>query len=240
MMTSGTEFTFKMNEAALKKTVKDTVRQLVQEIAEDILVESQKLVPVDTGALKRTGHVEGPYVFSNYVYEDVIYDAGYAAYVEYGRRSTGQVQEAAVRRMKESIYTPDAPWFRKTQSAYRKQLVDAGYSKEDIQSMMRQFTNTYGANIPALRIRMSMRQSFPPPGAIYQWLIRKGHSPEEARRLVYPVSKKIVEKGIKARHFLLKAVKKTKALMKIKYMKDFKKFLKIRMKRGGILQRGQV
>lgn len=240
-LASGQEFFFKMNEAAVQKAIQDSVKEIVHEIAHDVLETSQKLVPVDTGVLKKTGHVDGPYVFKNYVYEDVLYDAGYAAYVEYGRRSSGEVRKKAKQQLGEAIYgkRKDQKWYAKARSVFRQQLVASGYKGDQLKAMMSQWELQHSARIPRIAIDLAGVQNFPPPGAIYQWLIRKGHSPEEAAKLVYPVSKHIVEKGIKARRFLRKSVQQVMMMMRLKYSTDFNKYLKTRMMRGGIMQRGE-
>lgn len=68
-----------VDSQALGRVVAEVKDIHVREIAEDILAESQRLVPVDSGRLKRSGKV----VETDDGFE-VVYDAPYAAYVEHG------------------------------------------------------------------------------------------------------------------------------------------------------------
>lgn len=69
-------------DAIAALAVSSAVRRGAEEAAEDILRASQTLVPVRTGQLKSSGHIErGEFVA-------VVYDTDYASYVEFGTVDT--------------------------------------------------------------------------------------------------------------------------------------------------------
>ena len=65
-----------MYDSAIK-SIKDEAHKQLRKLADDILADSQRLVPVDTGKLRDSGHVEDYGIVCS-----VVYDAPYAAYVE--------------------------------------------------------------------------------------------------------------------------------------------------------------
>ncbi len=58
------------------------------DVAAIVLLEAQAIVPVDTGELRDSGHVDVRETAASAV-ADVIFDAGHAAYVEYGTGIAG-------------------------------------------------------------------------------------------------------------------------------------------------------
>lgn len=104
------------------------------------------------------------------------------------------------------------------------------------------FTATVGYNTPGSPYSAVMEfgrhpgGKFPPPRAIYEWLVRQGHTSEEAAKLTYPVSRKIAVHGIKAHRYLRDALKKVKQEQMIFMKHELRQAIKFRMQVG----RGQL
>ena len=78
-----------MNQAVLAKTFRAASRLSVEQSAEVVLEEAEAIVPVHSGELRESGHVE----IESDATEDhgfVVFDAPHAQFVEYGTGLTGE------------------------------------------------------------------------------------------------------------------------------------------------------
>jgi len=64
------------------------VRSEVEKAAEKILAAANAIVPVDTGALKDSGHIDVDVDEQGHLIAHVIYSTSYAVYVEFGTSDT--------------------------------------------------------------------------------------------------------------------------------------------------------
>lgn len=80
-----------MNVATAAATFQRATRLSVEQSCEVVLEEAQSIVPVDTGELRESGHIEIQAAPSlGLVSGHVIFDAEHAAYIEFGTGIRGE------------------------------------------------------------------------------------------------------------------------------------------------------
>ena len=78
----------------IEAKIEDAIQAGVVDWANRVFETSQELVPVDTGELKASGHVEVTQA-GKQIYAAVVYDADHAVYVEYGTGQRGAASAGA-------------------------------------------------------------------------------------------------------------------------------------------------
>jgi hypothetical protein len=102
----------------VKAVIEPKAIEAAQDVGEIILAEAQAIVPVDSGELRDSGHVvlntDGATVLTT-----VQFDAGHAAYVEFGTGVRGAASEGA------GPYPYDPAWPGMVAQPYLRPALDA-------------------------------------------------------------------------------------------------------------------
>jgi HK97 gp10 family phage protein len=113
------------NFAQLLSNVKTATAVGVTSVAMRILDTSQELVPVDTGELRESGHIDIQ-PNGDEVSASVTYDASHAAYVEFGTGQSGESSPGAGPGPYKQGWPgmPAQPYLRPAFDAHRDQATD--------------------------------------------------------------------------------------------------------------------
>ena len=86
-----------LNVATAAQTFQAANRLSVEQAAEVVLEEAEALVPVDTGELRESGHIEVKDIVASQLTASakVIFDSPHAAFVEYGTGIRGASSPSA-------------------------------------------------------------------------------------------------------------------------------------------------
>ena len=84
-----------LNLSVAQKAYEQATRLSAQQGAEIVLEEAEAIVPVDTGELRESGHVEGLVEEGPRPSYAVVFDSDHAAYVEYGTGQRGAASPGA-------------------------------------------------------------------------------------------------------------------------------------------------
>jgi hypothetical protein len=84
-----------INVAIAEGLLSKAINLSLEQSCEAVLEEAEAIVPVDTGELRESGHVEAPKDNAGRVVGSVVFDADHAAYVEYGTGIRGASSEGA-------------------------------------------------------------------------------------------------------------------------------------------------
>jgi HK97 gp10 family phage protein len=94
-----------LNLSVVEAAFNQAARLSVEQAAAIVLEEAEAIVPVDTGELRESGHVEMLVSEGPHPEAAVVFDTPYAAYVEYGTGERGAASPGAG----EGPYTPGWP-----------------------------------------------------------------------------------------------------------------------------------